>query len=70
MENFIWAIFEDYNTERASQKTLRAIPPVKAQLCKFFETGLYIKWCVTDSLKSRSKCHHGPLYDGEDILSF
>ena len=40
MENFIQANFEDYNSERASQKALRTIVSleVKAQLYKFLET--------------------------------
>ena len=31
MENFIPAKFEDYNPGRASQKTARAVPPIRSQ---------------------------------------
>ena len=41
MENFIRARFDNYNPGRASQKSLRTVPPrleVKAHFYKFFET--------------------------------
>ena len=31
MENFIQAKFEDYSQERAPQKALRTVPPVRSQ---------------------------------------
>ena len=53
LESFIQAKFEDYNLERASQKALRALLPVRNQgtvIKVFWDTGLYIKWCIIDSL--------------------
>ena len=41
MENFILAKFKDCNPERASQKALRTVPPIRSQhmvYISFFET--------------------------------
>ena len=41
LENFIRAKFKDYNPERASQKALRTVPPIRSQhmvYISFFET--------------------------------
>lgn len=49
----IQAKFEDYNPDRASQKTLRIVLPLEAQaqFNMIFETeALYLKWNITDSL--------------------
>ena len=53
MEIFIQAKFEDYNSGGASQKAVRTVPPIRSQgtvMWVFWDRGLYIKWCIIDSL--------------------
>ena len=63
MEIFIQAKFEDYNSGGASQKAVRTVPPIRSQgtvMWVFWDRGLYIKWCIIDSL-------HNP--DVSDIVA-
>ena len=78
LENFIWAQFESYNPERASQKALRTIPLVRNQgtvTHVFWDRKLYIKGHIIDSLYNPDlNLHPGgscdPLQAQEEILSF